>query len=135
MSTIPEGEFDDLSYRVIGVALEVHQALGPGLLESMYHAAMRVALRHRGFRYASEVRVPVLFEGVAIGVARIDLVIDDSLVLELKAVDSLHDVHLAQVRSYLILSGLKVGLLFNFNSTKLIVRRVVSDWDPLRGVT
>ena len=131
MTISVEGEFDDLSYRVIGVALEVHQVLGPGLLESMYHAAMRVALRHRGFKYESEVRVPVRFEGVSVGVARIDLIVDQSLILELKAVDALHDVHLAQVRAYLSLTGFKLGLLMNFNSAKLVVRRVVLNWAAL----
>lgn len=87
MTISVEGEFDDLSYRVIGVALEVHQVLG--------------------------------------GVARIDLIVDQSLILELKAVDALHDVHLAQVRAYLSLTGFKLGLLMNFNSAKLVVRRVV----------
>ncbi|HEU4828239.1 MAG TPA: GxxExxY protein [Gemmatimonadales bacterium] len=143
MAASVDAEFDELSYRVIGVALEVHHALGPGLLESMYHAAMRVALRHRGFKYESEVRVPVQFEGESIGVARIDLIIDKSLILELKAVHALHDVHIAQVRAYLILSGLTVGLLMNFNSSKLVVRRVVltgccsdeSTSRPARSVT
>lgn len=127
-----DAQFDDLSYRVIGAALEVHHALGPGLLESMYHAAMRVALEHRGFPYEAEVRVPVQFEGESVGVARIDLVVDRSLIVELKAVDVLHDIHFAQVRAYLILTGLKVGLLINFNSSRLVIRRVVSDWKPLR---
>lgn len=129
-----DAEFDERSYRVIGVALEVHHALGPGLLESMYHAAMRIALRHRGFKYETEVRVPVQFEGESVGVARIDLIIDRSLVLELKAVHSLHDIHFAQVRAYLVLSELKLGLLMNFNSSKLVVRRVVLDWKPLRPI-
>ena len=83
-----DGEFDDLSYRVIGAALEVHHVLGPGLLESMDHAAMKVALEHRGFSYESEIRVPVNFEGVAIGFARIDLVVDGRLIVELKAIDA-----------------------------------------------
>ena len=75
MATSIDGEFDELSYRVIGVALEVHQILGPGLLESVYHAAMRVALRHREFNFESEVRVPVRFEGVSVGVAHAKLVV------------------------------------------------------------
>ena len=131
MTISVEGEFDDLSYRVIGVALEVHQVLGPGLPEFMYLAAMRVALRHRGFKYESEVRVPGRFEGVSVGVARIDLIVDQSLILELKAVDALQDVHLAQVRTYLSLTGFKLGLLMNFNSAKLVVRRVVLNWAAL----
>ena len=112
---------------------EVHHALGPGLLESIYHSAMRVALEHRAIGYQSEVRVPVAFEGVSIGVARVDLVVDQSLVVELKAVDALHDIYFAQVRAYLILLRLKVGLLLDFNAPKLVIRRVVSDWKPFRA--
>ena len=125
-----DGEFDAMSYRVIGAALEVHHSLGPGLLESTYHAAMRVALDHRGIAYESEVRVPVQFEGVRVGLARIDLVVDSAIVVELKAVDALHDIYFAQVRAYLILTGLNVGLLLNFNSPRLVIRRVVSRWKP-----
>jgi GxxExxY protein len=128
-----DGEFDELSYRVIGCALEVHHSLGPGLLESIYHSAMRVAFEHRAIEYQSEVRVPVIFEGVSVGVARVDLVVDQGLIVELKAVDALHDIHFAQVRAYLILLGLNVGLLLNFNSPKLVIRRVVSDWKPFRA--
>jgi GxxExxY protein len=123
-------EFDSLSYRVIGAALEVHHILGPGLLESTYHAAMRVALEHRGIAYESEIRVPVQFEGVPVGMARIDLVVEGALVVELKAVDALHDIYFAQIRAYLLLTRLKVGLLLNFNSPRLVIRRVVSDWKP-----
>ncbi len=127
-----DGEFDELSYRVIGAALEVHHVLGPGLLESIYHAAMRVALDHRGMSYESEVRVPVGFEGVPVGSARIDLVVERKLVVELKAVGALHDIYFAQLRSYLILMRLNVGLLLNFNASRLVIRRVVADWKPSR---
>jgi GxxExxY protein len=117
--------FELLSGRVIGAALAVHRELGPGFLESVYHAAMRVALAHRCIPFESERRVETKFEGVVVGQARIDLIVGSEIVLELKAVDKLRDVHFVQLRSYLRATRLRVGLLFNFNAAILTIRRMV----------
>ena len=117
--------FEPLSRRVIGIAVDVHRALGPGYLESTYGRALAVAFRHRGVRFVSELPVAVCFEGVEIGVGRADMVVEEQMVLELKAVESLHEVHFAQLRAYLKASGIRVGLLLNFNAPTLVIRRMV----------
>jgi GxxExxY protein len=91
---------------------------------------MRTALRHRGIVFQSEKEVTILFEGEEAGVHRLDLVVENELVVELKAVKALEDVHFAQVKSYLRATRLHVGLLFNFNAPTLVVKRVVSDYRP-----
>ena len=120
-------QFEEVSRQVIGAALAVHCKVGPGFLESIYHAAMMVSLTHRSIPFKSEVPVDINFEGVRVGQARLDLVVADELVLELKAVETLHDIHFAQLRSYLRAAELRLGLLLNFNAPTLIIKRVVMD--------
>lgn len=120
-------ELEELSHRVIGCAIEVHRELGPGFLESIYEASMVVALRGAGLSFENQKLVPVLFRGAPVGEHRLDLLVEHCLVVELKAIKALEDVHFAQVRSYLKACRLKHGLLLNFNSVKLTVRRVIHD--------
>jgi GxxExxY protein len=93
--------FEQLSRTVIGAALAVHRELGPGFLESVYHSAMLVSLTHRAISFESQHPVDMIFEGVLVGRARIDLVIARQIILELKSVDQLRDIHFVQLRSYL----------------------------------
>jgi GxxExxY protein len=104
--------FEKISSKIIAAALAVHRDLGPGFLESIYHAAMRIALMHRSLPFQSQHPVSVQFEGEIVGCARIDLVVTKQVVLELKAVQSLREVHFVQLKSYLRATGLHVGLLF-----------------------
>ena len=109
-------QFDPLSNRMIGLMLEVHRELGPGLLESAYQACMIHELKTAQIVFAAEVPLPVRYKGLALDCAyRMDLVIENSLVIELKSVDSLLPIHEAQLLTYLRLAGLKIGLLANFN--------------------
>jgi len=123
-------QFDDLSGRVIEAAIAVHRELGPGFLESIYESALRTALRHRGLVYEAQKEVTVVFEGEEAGVHRLDLVVEGEIVVELKVIKALEDVHFAQAKSYLKATGLHVGLLLNFNAPTLIVKRVVLDFKP-----
>ena len=123
-------QFDDLSGRVIEAAIAVHRKLGPGFLESIYESAMKTALRHRGMAYEAQKEVTVFFEGEEAGVHRLDLIVETQIVVELKAVKALEDIHFAQVKSYLKATGLHVGLLLNFNAPTLVVKRVVVDYKP-----
>lgn len=123
-------QFDELSGRIIEAAIAVHKGLGPGFLESIYENALKTALRHRGIAHESQKEVTVFFEDEPAGTHRLDLVVGGQVVVELKAVKSLEDVHFAQVRSYLKATGLHVGLLLNFNSPTLIVKRVVLQYQP-----
>jgi GxxExxY protein len=86
---------------------------------------MEVALEHRGIAFRRQLEVHVYFEGVGLGLQRLDLVVDEQIILELKAVKALEDIHFAQVRSYLKATGLRTGLLLNFNASTLVTKRVV----------
>jgi GxxExxY protein len=118
-------EFEELSSKVLAAAIDVHKALGPGFVEPIYQKALEVALQHRGISFERQKDVHVFFEGVDVGVQRLDLVVGAQIILELKAVADLADVHFAQLRSYLKATGLRVGLLLNFNAPTLIIKRVV----------
>lgn len=121
--------FEELSGQVIAGALAVHRELGPGFLETVYHAAMRVSLTHRGIPFQSQLPVNVSFEGIPVGRARLDLVVGNQIVLELKSVERLHDIHFVQLRSYLRAAHLHVGLLLNFNAPTLTIKRMTVGQD------
>jgi GxxExxY protein len=108
-------EVRDLSYGVIGAAMEVHKILGAGFLESVYADALAIELEHRQIPFEREVEVSVNYKGRKVGTGRMDLVIDDIIIIELKAVENLRPVHDAQVISYLKMTGYPLGLLINFN--------------------
>ena len=111
---------DSLTRRIIGCAIAVHRELGPGLLEGLYQEALLVELKRAGLPARSEVYVPVIYKGERISHdMKIDLLVDDCVVVEVKAVAALHPVHLAQVITYLKLAERPVGLLMNFNATSL----------------
>lgn len=118
-------EFEELSGRILAAAVDVHKELGPGFMESIYQKAMEVALEHRGIAFERQKEIHVFFEQVDVGLHRLDLVVDGQIILELKAIKDLEDVHFAQVRSYLKATGLRVALLLNFNASTLVVKRVV----------
>ena len=118
-------EFETLSGRIIEAAIDVHKALGPGFLESIYENALRVALNHRQIPYECQKEVSVAFEGEEVGIHRLDLLVGGEMVVELKAIRAFEDVHIAQVKSYLKATNLHVGLLMNFNAPTLVVKRVV----------
>ena len=107
---------NEVSRLVLDAAMTVHTALGPGLLESTYQACLAQELRNRGMTVRSEVPVPVVYEGIKLEVGyRIDLLIEDLVVLEIKSVEAIAPIHEAQLLSYLKLSGQSLGLLLNFN--------------------
>ena len=111
---------DELSHAVIGACIEVHRALGPGLLESAYEACLATELHTRSIPFQRQVELPVSYKSVRIDCGyRLDFVIEDRLILELKAVEKLLPIHQAQLLSYLKLSNKRVGLLINFHSAKL----------------
>ena len=117
--------FDDLSSKVIAAAVEVHRQLGPGFLESVYEQALKIELSTRGIRFEAQKEIRVAYGGQVVGVHVLDLLVADELVLELKAVSRLEDAHYAQLRSYLRATDKRVGLLMNFNTPTLTVKRLV----------
>ncbi|MBI3822838.1 MAG: GxxExxY protein [Planctomycetes bacterium] len=118
-------EFEVLSGRILEAAVAVHKALGPGFLESIYQKAMEVALRRREISFEDQKEIGVVFEGELVGLHRLDLVVSNEIIVELKAVKAFEDIHYAQLKSYLKATGLRVGLLLNFNATTLAIKRVV----------
>ncbi|CAD6493572.1 MAG: PD-(D/E)XK nuclease superfamily protein [Candidatus Argoarchaeum ethanivorans] len=121
-------ELNGISEKIIGVAMQVHSTLGPGLLESAYEACLKYELEKRGLKVLSQVGLPVIYDGMKIDLGyRLDLLVEDSVIVELKAVNTITPVHEAQLLSYLKLSGKRLGLLINFNVTLLkdgITRRI-----------
>ena len=110
----------EVSHAVVTAAMKVHSALGPGLLESAYEACLAFELRKAGYKVETQLELPVVYEGVQLDVGyRIDLLVDDVVLVELKCVEKLNDVHKAQVISYLKLSGKSLGLLINFHVAHL----------------
>ena len=111
---------NEISGAIVDAAMKVHSALGPGLLESAYTACLRHELIKRGLRVASEVPVPVVYDGIKLEAGyKLDLLVEDTVVVELKAIEALAPIHQAQIISYLKLAGKPIGLLINFHSLHL----------------
>jgi GxxExxY protein len=128
--TLPVNE---ITGAIVNSAMKVHSLLGPGLLESAYRFCLAHELRSRGFQVGTEVALPVIYEGQKLEVGyRIDLVVENRVVVEVKSVESIHPIHEAQLLSYMRLSGMGVGLLINFNVLQLRngIKRMVDgrDW-------
>jgi GxxExxY protein len=119
----------DLTEKIIGAAIDVHRVLGPGLLESCYERCLLIELQARGLACRPQVELPVVYKEHAVDCAyRIDMIVDDVVLLEIKSVESILPIHEAQMLTYLKLSGIRVGLLMNFNVEVLkegIRRRIV----------
>lgn len=111
----PSAEIDQLAHSVIGAAIEVHRNLGPGFLESLYEESLCIELRLRGILFEQQKVISVPYKGYKVGESRLDLLVDQCLIVELKAVENLLPVHMAQVMSYLKVTGCQLGLLINFN--------------------
>jgi GxxExxY protein len=113
-------EFDELSKKVIGCALEVHKKLGPGLLESTYERCLSFELISAGIRHSTQKELPIEYKGVKLDCGyRTDMIIENDIILEIKSVDRIMPIHEAQLLTYMKLSGIKIGLLMNFNVCRL----------------
>jgi GxxExxY protein len=120
---------EELTHSIRGALIEVHRALGPGLLESAYEQCVCHELTLRGHRFERQVSLPVRYKGVLLdGGYRMDLVVVERVLIELKSVEAIHPIHEAQVLTYLKLSGLRIALLVNFNVPKIIdgIRRIAN---------
>jgi GxxExxY protein len=119
---------------VISAAMKVHSQLGPGLLESAYEACLAYELRKQGLEVAQQIGLPVIYDGVRLDLGyRIDLIVEDLVIIEVKSVEAINPVHQAQLLSYIRLSGRNVGLLINFHVAHLRdgIKRMVDgkDWE------
>jgi GxxExxY protein len=122
-----DGPHAALTYRIINCAIEVHRHLGPGLLESTYETAMAVEFEEQSITFQRQVGLPLHYKGRVISEHRLDLVVENSVVVEVKSVKRVEDIHIAQVLTYLRVTGHRVGLLLNFNNVvmKNGIRRVI----------
>jgi GxxExxY protein len=130
-----EMDLDKVSQTIIGAAIEVHRALGPGLLESAYESALAFELAERGLRFEQQKSLPLVYKEARLDCGyRLDLLVEGQIVVEVKAVEMLQPIHTAQLLSYLKLSRCQVGLLINFNVKFLKngIRRVVNQFDDSR---
>ena len=116
--------YENLSGQIINAAIEVHRRLGPGFLESIYEHALVIELTSRGIDVQRQVEIEVFYNGQGVGLHRLDLLVADHFIVELKAVQRLDDVHLCVVRSYLKASNQEQGLLLNFARPILEIKRV-----------
>jgi len=113
-------EFDSLSKEIIGSAIEVHKLLGPGLLESTYEECLMYELSRKGLKVERQKPLPIIYKEIKLDYGyRLDLVVENKVIIELKSIDGFAPVHEAQILTYMKLSNIKVGLLINFNVTVL----------------
>lgn len=122
---------NELTYKIIGVAIELHRSIGPGLLESAYESALAFDLREAGLDIRQQVALPFTYKEVYLEVGyRIDLLVEDKVIIEVKSVENILPVHFSQLLTYLRLSGLRLGLLINFNSQILKdnIQRIINGY-------
>ena len=121
---------NEISSKIIGAAIEVHKQLGPGLLESTYETCLTYELKQMGLDVKQQQALPVVYKEVKLDAGyRIDLLIENKVIVEIKSVDALADIHTAQLLTYLKLKDLKLGLLINFNSVRVVdgLKRIVNN--------
>ncbi len=121
---------NEISSKIIGAAIEVHKHLGPGLLESTYETCLAYELKQMGLDVKQQQALPVVYKEVKLDAGyRIDLLIENKVIVEIKSVDALADIHTAQLLTYLKLKDLKLGLLINFNTVKVVdgLKRIVNN--------
>ncbi|KOH44040.1 GxxExxY protein [Sunxiuqinia dokdonensis] len=122
---IEKYKYQDLTHRIIGAAMEVHRYLGNGFQEVVYQRALAIELELKGVYFEREKEMPLTYKGHDIGTRRVDFFIESKIMLEIKAVVKLEDVHLAQAINYLEAYGLEIGLLINFGNSSLQFKRVM----------
>lgn len=115
---------DDLTYKIIGCAMKVHNTLGNGFQEVIYQRALAIELRNSGIEFLREQEIPIYYEGENIGTRRVDFMVEGEVLVELKALIKIEDVHLAQGLNYLVAYKLDKGLLINFGAQSLEVKRL-----------
>jgi len=126
---IGDKRLNEVTGEILSSAIEVHRVLGPGLFEPVYHPCVHYELGQRGLRFLSQQTIPIVYKSLRLPAAyRIDLIVEDLVVVEIKAVDALAPVHSTQLLTYLKLTGRPVGLLINFNVPKLMdgVKRLIN---------
>lgn len=115
---------DEITYKIIGAAMKVHNTLGNGFQEVIYQRCLAIELERAGLGFGREVDQTIFYEGIDVGTRRADFIVEDKVIVELKAVINLEDVHLAQAKNYVVAYDFEVGLLINFGATSLQYKKV-----------
>lgn len=115
---------DDITYKIIGCAMKVHSTLGNGFQEVIYQRCLAIELKKVGLGFAREIDQTIFYEGIDVGTRRTDFIVEDKILVELKALIKLEDVHLAQIKNYLVAYNFYIGLLLNFGAISLEYKRV-----------
>ena len=121
---------DDLTYRIIGCAMKVHNTLGNGFQEVIYQRCLAIEMDRAGIDFGREVEQAIYYEGIEVGTRRADFIVADRVMVELKAITALQDIHLAQAKNYVVAYGFDIGLLINFGATSLEWKRIFNDKKP-----
>jgi len=128
-------EHHDLTETIIGAAIEVQRKLGSGFLESIYEGALCIELGKRNLQILRQAQIQIFYDQEPIGIHRLDLLVENTIIVELKATNAIDDAHLAVVRSYLKAAGKRHGLILNFGKVPLDVRRVIATYSLLLSFT
>jgi GxxExxY protein len=123
-------QYEELTHKIIGCAMKVHSTLGSGFQEVIYQRALSIEMEKHGLGFAREMEMTIFYEDVDIGTRRVDFFVEDKIMVELKAVSALDDLHLAQATNYLEAYNLPVGLLINFGSNSMGFKRVYNIKHP-----
>ena len=115
---------DEITYKIIGAAMKVHNTLGNGFQEVIYQRCLAIELERAGLGFGREVDQTIFYESIEVGTRRADFIVEDKVIVELKAVINLEDVHLAQAKNYVVAYDFEVGLLINFGATSLQIKKV-----------
>ncbi len=118
--------YEDLSYKIIGLAMEIHRKLGHGFLEKVYENALMLVLRREGIEAKQQAPIKVYFDGEIVGEYFADILIEDKIILELKTLNEITDVHLAQALNYLKATGLRLAIIINFAKKRLEYERIIN---------
>lgn len=119
-------KYEDLTHKIIGCSMEVHKALGNGFQEVIYQRALEIEMTFRGLNFEREKEMPIFYRGQNIGTRRVDFFVDGKVMVELKAITELEDVHLAQAKNYLEAYKMEIGLLINFGAESLQFKRLIN---------
>ena len=123
-------QHEDLTHKIIGCAMKVHTILGSGFQEVIYQRALSIEMEKQGLKFGRELQMTIFYDGVEIGTRRVDFFVDEKIMVELKAVALLDDLHLAQITNYLEAYNLPIGLLINFGSKSMTFKRVYNTKHP-----
>ena len=118
---------EDITYKIIACAMEVHRKLGPGYPEYIYHRALIIEFRLQNVRFEGEYDIRIHYKGEQVGVRRVDFLVEKIIPVEIKASSELSDINIAQAKNYLEASGIEIGLLINFGSSSLQFKRMINN--------